>query len=108
MDITDYLDPSELRARIFLCQARMHDIKMKRKRYHKNIRGAKILIKNIERCLDKKQTSELSNFEVSSVAVCLSVLRETLIELDHFWKTEVEYCVKLHQKMDELGERVYP
>jgi hypothetical protein len=108
MDITTYLTASEIRARIFICQAKIHELKQKRKKCHQNIRGAKKLIKNIERCIDKKLDSELCNFEVSSVATCLKFLRETLCDLDYFWQKEVEYCIKLHRKMDELGEMVYP
>jgi hypothetical protein len=108
MDITTYLTASEIRARIFICQARMHVLKHKRKKCHRNIRGAKTLIKNIERCIDKKLDSELCNFEVSSVAVSLEFLRETLCDLDYFWQKEVQFCINLHSKMDELGERVYP
>jgi hypothetical protein len=91
MDITEYFNAAELRARIFSCQARLQVLKDKRKKHHSDIRATKNLIKNIERCIDKKCDSELQN----------------LIDLDDLWQNEVQLCVKLHNKMDEIGERVY-
>lgn len=109
MDIINYMNnAADIRARIFFCQAKIQELKQNRKRHHKNIRGAKNLIKNIERCIDRKENNELINFEVSTVAVFLSFLRETLIDLDYLWEKEVQYCVRLHRKMDDIGERVYP
>ncbi|MFN4973821.1 MAG: hypothetical protein ACK5GV_01090 [Bacteroidota bacterium] len=107
MDITEYFNAAELRARIFSCQARLQVLKDKRKKHHSDIRATKNLIKNIERCIDKKCDSELQNFEVSSVVLFLKFLRENLIDLDDLWQNEVQLCVKLHNKMDEIGERVY-
>ncbi len=107
MDVTDCISSSDIRARIFSCKFRIKDLLEKRKKYHANIRGAKRLSKNISRCIDKDVDCELRNFELSSVSHFLSFLREALLELDDLYNSEVEYCAKLHRKMDELNERVY-
>lgn len=107
MDITEPLTAAQIREKIFLSKAEIYDLTLHRKKRHREIRNAKKLIKNIERCIDKKCESELANLEVSSVAVFLKYLRETLADFDYFWEVEVQYCTELHHRLDCLGERVY-
>lgn len=107
MDIIESLNASQIRSRIFLAKVEISDLKLRRRKHHKEIRNAKNLIKNIERCIDKKCESEIANFEVSSAAGFLKYLRENLAELDYYWRKEVEYCAQLHRRLDCLGEKVY-
>jgi hypothetical protein len=107
MDMIEFLSPSELRARIFISKSKIYELKAERKKLHFYIKKAKILIKNIERALDRKLETELISFEISSVSNYLEYLRGSLIELDSIWKVEREHCANLHEKLDSLNERVY-
>lgn len=107
MDIIDILSATEIRARIFLSKSRLRDLKDKRKRHYKEINGAKKLIRFIESSIDKGNINDVLNLETDSVRIYLSFLRESLIDLEHLWSVESEFCRILHRKIDQLGERVY-
>jgi hypothetical protein len=107
MDIAENLSPSEIRARIFSCKSRIHELKEKRKRYHTHIKQTKLLLKNVERNCDKRTCAELNDLEISTIRHFLYFLQETLIDLDYFWQKEAQYCTSLHGKLDKLGEKVY-
>lgn len=107
MDITEFISATEIRARIFSCRAELKKLKDSRKRHYKEINAAKKLIRAIESSIDRGVICELSNLEADSVRSYLLFLRETLIDLEYFWKIQNNFYRILHKKIDALGERVY-
>lgn len=108
MDMSDLsLSAIELRARIFASKTRLQELKDKRKRYYKEISKAKQLIRTVESCIDRGEISDISLLETDSIRSYLSYLKETLNDLECLWKVEVEYSRKLHEKIDDMNERVY-